>query len=93
MGLARHKVMETQAPAVSEDARRRLDSARVRDLSFQIKTIAPILSDDDAECAAATLLEMRSHKREEVGQQLREKLMMHGRSRDAAERIATAIGF
>lgn len=41
---------------VSDEAKRRVDVARVRDVAFQIKKAIPDYNDDDAEALARVLL-------------------------------------
>jgi hypothetical protein len=93
MALARRKDMDDNHTVVSEEARRRIDSARVRQLAFKIKTSADDLSDDDAEMVATILLEMFEASTKPSADTVRQTLIERGRSRSAAERIVASLGF
>jgi hypothetical protein len=92
MGLARRKDMDDDIITVSEEARRRIGSARVRQIAFQIKNIAPDLPDDDAEVLASILLEASAQSTIPTGADLRSRLEKAGLSTQDAERIAGAVG-
>jgi hypothetical protein len=91
MAMARPIEMD-EPVTVSDDARRRWDSARVRQLAYKIKTRAPDLSDDDAEQLAFVIFEASMQNVVPSGEDIRSRLRDKGRTAHAADRIATAVG-
>jgi hypothetical protein len=78
---------------VTGEARRRIDTARVRQIAFQIKNMAPtLLSDDDAEVLAVALVELLAEDVKVTGEQIRARLEKNGRAREAADHLASAVG-
>jgi hypothetical protein len=92
MGFARPSVMEDTA--TSNDARqRRMDSVINRQLAFEVKKAAPEVSLDDAELLASAITEIVTSGDVAVnGEKVRAILRRKGRSPDAADRLARAIG-
>jgi hypothetical protein len=58
MSVAQRKVMDDDDVMVSDDARRRVDMARIRELSFSIKKAIGI-DDERAEALAVVLIEAK----------------------------------
>jgi hypothetical protein len=47
--------------AVSDEAKRRVDTARVGDMAFRVKKAIPAIGADDAELLARAMLDARDH--------------------------------
>jgi hypothetical protein len=77
--------------AVKDDARRRIASARVRQLAFEIQS-GRDLNDADAEMIAAVLLDLSDNREPMSSDRVRDRLREKGRAPAAIDKILRAIG-
>ena len=91
MGLAwRNDDMYDDTIEVSDEARRRVDAARVRDLAFKIKSSLNY-SDEDADALARLLIEAQNQGLRATRPWAYARLIAMGKSPLVAERIAKIL--
>lgn len=80
--------MDTGDVVVSDEARRRVDTARVRDVAFKIKNLFEGFDDDDAEALARVLLEASETGIAVSADFVYKRLIQLGRSPETAKRVS-----
>jgi len=83
--------MDNDEVVVSDEARRRVDTARVRDFAFRIKKALPGFSDDEAEALAQVVIEASDQGIKATRPLVTRRLIEMGRSPDDAANISRAL--
>jgi hypothetical protein len=88
VSLARKSNMDVDDTTVSEEAKRRVDTARLSELAFRIKRAFPDFDEADANTLARVLFEATDKRVPVTPSYIRDRMVALGRSDAAAKRVA-----